>query len=103
MPREEVQRAPEITVLFVSKRGCGICELFRSVFRRLKDDRPGWTYNEIHLLSETEAKDLLKMYPMMTQTPFTALLVDGTLKGTVNGTMRYLPYLAKLDEFVNQK
>lgn len=102
MPREEVQKVPEIVVLFVSKRGCGICELFRPVFRRLKDDKPQWIYTENHMNTDIEAKMAKQMYPDMTMTPFTVLMVDSVVKGSINGTLRYKDYLKTLDEFASK-
>lgn len=100
---DKIIKLPEILILLVTKKGCGICELFRSVFRRLKDDRPNWFYNEIHLVSDAQIAEMLSMYPMMDKTPFTVVLVDGVVKGTINGTLRYTHYINKIDEFVISK
>ena len=82
-------------IIYITKSGCAICQMYKSIFSRLASVRPEWRLTEKRV-DMNNVLEFKNTYGLNNTVPFIAVLDDsGNLLGSIEGAKLRLEDLVK--------
>jgi hypothetical protein len=90
-----------IDVIFISKVGCGICELMKPAWMYIKDSHLDWNYYHYVIGVDTEAHDVVADWSSFNRDlPWFCVYKDNKPIDMISGGHRYKDIIKMLEKIV---
>ena len=91
-----------ISVVFITKAGCGICMMMKPAWERIMAEKPDWHYYNYCVGVDEEATKVVGDFPQNDgKLPMFCVYENGKPIGMVSGGHRYKDIINMIEEIAN--